>query len=66
MIYYGVVIESRFLFLFLSLEKSWKVVRVLVNSSAMLCEIGTPWNLVRDRIKKTYPTVQITAWTVSD
>uniref|UniRef100_A0A1J3GG55 Peroxisomal membrane protein PMP22 n=1 Tax=Noccaea caerulescens TaxID=107243 RepID=A0A1J3GG55_NOCCA len=23
----------------------------------------TPWNLVRDRIKKTYPTVQITAWT---
>ncbi|KAF3504260.1 hypothetical protein F2Q69_00042056 [Brassica cretica] len=23
----------------------------------------TPWNLVRDRIKKTYPTVQLTAWT---
>ncbi|CAN8237964.1 unnamed protein product [Cochlearia groenlandica] len=23
----------------------------------------TPWNLVRERIKKTYPTVQLTAWT---
>ncbi|EOA21630.1 hypothetical protein CARUB_v10002042mg [Capsella rubella] len=22
-----------------------------------------PWNLVRERIKKTYPTVQLTAWT---
>ncbi|KAG5384780.1 hypothetical protein IGI04_036250 [Brassica rapa subsp. trilocularis] len=26
----------------------------------------TPWNLVRGRIKKTYPTVQLTAWAVSD
>ncbi|AEE82392.1 Peroxisomal membrane protein PMP22 [Arabidopsis thaliana] len=23
----------------------------------------TPWTLVRERIKKTYPTVQLTAWT---
>jgi len=65
MIYYGVVIESKFLPFSHSICKTRTVVDG-IKSSAMLSETGTPWTLVRERIKKTYPTVQLTAWTVSD